>query len=375
MKELAILFAFLVPCVFFSWKLPEKFQLTSISTFTILFLAYQDCQSLFILVFSSSITYFLLKKTNSFKYSITITLILLVTLFVIFKWQYSFNQSSILQKAIPLGMSFYLFRLIHYTIEIYKGNLQEIEYQRFMGYMLFFPVLVIGPIIRLSDWNREVYRRRWDEELFSKGLERIVYGLFKIIVLGNYFFSFKIISYTDSLTNSWLNTYLEYISYVGNTYMQFAGYSDIAIGFSLLLGIRVKENFNYPFLAKNLSDFWNRWHISLSEWCKDYIFMPISSYSRMPWIAVIISMLVLGLWHEFSLRYILWAVFHGVGIILWDSILRFSPIKMPKRMNLISRIFSTFVCIHFVIFSFVWIKEDNIYQAINSLSLLIGLGS
>ena len=112
-----------------------------------------------------------------------------------------------------------------------------------------------------------------------------------------------------------------------------------------MLGIRVKENFNYPFLAKNLSDFWNRWHISLSEWCKDYVFIPI------------------------------WAAFHGVGIIIWDGISRFSFIKIPQQMTVISRIFSIFICIHFVIFSFVWIKENNINQAINSLFILIGLGS
>ena len=108
--------------------------------------------------------------------------------------------------------------------------------------------------------------------------------------------------------------------------MQFAGFSDLAIGMGLLWGIRVMENFNYPFLATNMQGFWTRWHISLSSWCKDYVFQPILAFSRNRWIALIAAMLVLALWHEISLRYILWGVFHSSLILLAVLIRKKSPL-------------------------------------------------
>ena len=107
--------------------------------------------------------------------------------------------------------------------------------------------------------------------------------------------------------------------------MQFAGYSDLAIGMGLLWGIRVMENFNHPFMATNMQDFWTRWHISLSGWCKDYVFQPILAFGRNRWLALVAAMLVLALWHEISWRYILWGVFHSLLILLTVIIRRNSP--------------------------------------------------
>jgi alginate O-acetyltransferase complex protein AlgI len=122
------------------------------------------------------------------------------------------------------------------------------------------------------------------------------------------------------------------IGFTCNAYVQFAGYSDLAIGAGLLWGIRVIENFNYPFLATNMQDFWRRWHISLSSWCRDYVFQPIIAFSRNKWIALSAAMLVLALWHEISGRYILWGIFHGTLVLLTTRFRETAP-GLSKFIN------------------------------------------
>ncbi|CAG1064936.1 Peptidoglycan O-acetyltransferase [uncultured bacterium] len=222
---------------------------------------------------------------------------------------------------VPLGFGFYTLRALHYGLDSVKRALPPHTYWQFVSYMFFLPTIIAGPINRFQEFHRELARRRFDKDLFSKGCERILYGFVKIIVLASYEVSHILRLRIEAMEGQHeiLAAYLDCIRYGLNLYFQFSGYSDVAIGFSMLLGFRIAENFNYPFLARNIGDFWKRWHISLSNWCRDYVYMMALSVSRRPWAAVIASMLVLGVWHELSPRYLAWGVYHGAGIAVWQG--------------------------------------------------------
>jgi alginate O-acetyltransferase complex protein AlgI len=219
---------------------------------------------------------------------------------------------------IPLGMSYYIFRNIHYTVESYNGRIQNEGLLFYLAYNFFLPVLIIGPINRYPEFVRDWQRRRMNNEYFSLGLQRILYGVSKIMIIGNYLLSSKIPSFISNLDENyvWLKAYLSTVTVVLNAYFQFAGYSDIAIGISLLLGIRIMENFNFPFLASNMQEFWSKYHMSLSAFCRDYIYTPIASYFRKPMLGVFITMSIIGLWHEITMPFLIWGLLQALGIYL-----------------------------------------------------------
>jgi alginate O-acetyltransferase complex protein AlgI len=373
MEELLYFIGYSLVTVLITWSFKRKYQMQIVSIACLIFVGYLDWVSFIVLVSSSLGTYFLLHKSEAFSKVVLIATSGLIGIFIYFKLKATIDD-GMFSVALPLGLSFYYFRLLHYVIEVYKGHLKETTLRDFLSFMFYLPVILIGPIIRFADWQKEVKRRRWDPQLFSGGLERILYGLVKSVVLGNYIFSSRLPYYISKIQidQPWLANYLDSLCYTGNSYMQFAGYSDIAIGISMLLGIRVMENFNYPFLAKNINDFWKRWHISLSQWCRDYIFMPIASYSRLAWLAILSSMLILGLWHEFSSRYILWALFHGLGIVIWHFFDKYVTIDLKGGWRRIYDAVCVFITFNFVIVSFVWVKETSFADSIEVFKILLG---
>lgn len=358
------------------WVLNESLQPYVLITATVVFLIISDVISFVILSATSISVFYLLRLGSKQAFYFGITLILQCLLFVVFKISAAVEDGSF-DATLPLGMSFYVFRLLHYSIENYKGNLRNTELKVFLMYMFFLPVIIIGPIIRFGDWTKEMKRRRWNHELFSNGLERIMFGMVKITFLGNFLINAKLTIFIKSLGDdqAWLVNYLECFQYAANSYLQFASYSDIAVGMSMLFGMRIMENFHFPFFATNINDFWKRWHISLSNWCLDYIFMPIASYTRITWLAIIASMLVLGLWHELSLRYILWGSFHGIGIIIWNLQDTYFGKGLSSRAMKIYTIIGRVITLHFVIFSFAFVKEESVSESFKILLSLIGITS
>lgn len=260
------------------------------------------------------------KNRNFRKLKIIISICLPILPLIMYKLGHKMDN-----WLIPLGLSYYAFRQIHVAFEEYKGNASKLSLEDYLQYLFFLPVILVGPIHRLAEMQRSIRRLKWNPLYFSEGLERILYGLVKVSFLGNYLFSNKLPAYAETISTPFLKTYVHLIAFTGNTYMQFSGYSDLAIGMALLWGIRVMENFNYPFLATNMQDFWQRWHISLSTWCRDYVFQPIVAFSRNFWIAIIASMLVLALWHEISMRYIVWGIFQAVLILAATTVRKTLP--------------------------------------------------
>jgi len=315
MKLLIEVILFAIPMILLAWTLPKKYVLLSQIVITGLFIAYQSPISFAILSTITFGNYYLLHKAVLPKpVKVAISLAILVLLIVSAKILFTIHHSWI----IPLGMSYYIFRNIHYTVESYNGRIQNEGLLFYLAYNFFLPVLIIGPINRYPEFVRDWQRRRMNNEYFSLGLQRMLYGVSKIMIIGNYFLSSKFPSLISNLGENyvWLKTYLNTITVVLNAYFQFAGYSDIAIGISLLLGFRVMENFNFPFLASNMQEFWSKYHMSLSAFCRDYIYTPIASYFRKPMLGVFITMSIIGLWHEITMPFLIWGLLQAFGIYL-----------------------------------------------------------
>ncbi|MFT4535532.1 MAG: D-alanyl-lipoteichoic acid acyltransferase DltB (MBOAT superfamily) [Saprospiraceae bacterium] len=366
MEALINILTISIPVIALSWLLPERWQMIPTVVATALFLAWISPISLAILTFTTLSGYYTIKLYPSLTTAILVVIIQMTAIFLYFKLEYAVESSLLRNSILPLGISYYSFRQIHYAIEAYKQQLPKHTITDYISYLFFLPTILIGPINRFPPFLKDLKRRRWDSTLFSLGLERILYGLAKITIIGNWLLVFKLNNYIFSIQaeHPWLADYLRVVKYVGNAYVQFAGYSDVAIGLSMLLGFKITENFNFPFLASNIADFWRRWHISLSEWCRDYVFYPFLGISRNAVFSIMMSMLVLGAWHEISLRFLLWGGMHAVAISIWHKYEGSLAHQKISGFPNFQKGLGILITIHFVMFSFVLTMEDTIWESI-----------
>ena len=259
--------------------------------------------------------------------------------------------------VLPLGLAFFSLRLIHYLFESFKGSLRTHQLAEYACYQFLPSVLPAGPIHRFDEFLRDWRRRRWHTPAFALGAQRVLYGLAKVIVVGGILAGSKVNAVAGPIIHrgGMAGTYVATLLFWLTLYVEFSGYSDIAIGFALMMGIEVRENFNRPFVARNIAEFWKRWHFSLSSWCRDYVFVPVMAVTRRQWVAVIASMVVLGLWHDLSLRYILWGTYHGAGIAVFrrfEAGMGARIAALPPVPGMAWRSFATLLTLHFVLFSF-----------------------
>lgn len=363
---------FCVPVILLSWILPEPKQLYPSVLATGIFLFVFAPESLCILLITTFATFYTLRYSKNITAAVVSICTILFSIFLYFKLGY--GKSVLVERLLPLGISYYSFRQIHYAMEVYKNKIPKHTLNEFLTYIFFLPSFLIGPIHHFPEFLKDLKRRRWDSMLFSEGLERILYGFAKIIILGNFILSDRcvaLVKWLDSINYTWLATYTDVLRFTINAYFQFAGYSDIAIGLSLLLGFRIMENFNAPFLAVNISDFWQRWHISLSSWCRDYVYYPFYSITRNSYIGVFFSMLLIALWHSISWNYILWAFAHVLAINIWN-IYQHSPLQQTIHRYIISaKWVGRFITFHFVAFSFVLTCYSNMDDVIKTFKKLL----
>ena len=246
-----------------------------------------------------------------------------------------------------------------------------------MGYLFFPATIFAGPIHRYPAFVSET-EVRIDAQKVANGLERILYGYATIAILSNYLLSDLIMPYlfTGATEGSAAFHYLDALNHGATIYLQFAGYSDIAIGFALWLGHRVIENFNWPFLRTDISAFWRSWHISLSSWCREYVFTAVHALTRNGVLAALATMLVIGLWHGASLNYIMWGTYHGIGIVAHRYWRRSRPrawvhgtLPAPVHAS-----FGWFVTLQFVLLGFVLTKEAQFGGALSAYAALLGIG-
>ncbi len=344
------------------------------------FLAIYAPLSLVILVLLSLTTYLIvsthIKELSGIKTCVAIVAnIAVLGYYKIQVGSHADTEDSLTSIVIPLGLAFYTLRLVHYILEAYKGTLPRHQLSDFIHYLFFFPTIVVGPIHRFAEFKRDLRRHHWDFGMIAQGCERILYGYVKLTFLANYLISGVFAQYITTCGEATdpLVIYLEMIRAGLNLYMQFSGFSDIAIGFARILGFKVMENFNWPYFQKNISDFWRCWHISLTSWCREYIFTTVLSTLRSPAVAAITTMIVIGVWHEFSLRFVVWGLYHGMGIAVWQNFQkhkRYLP-TLPQRIKPIIDALSILLTLHFVWFGFAIVMYPTLGEGFTAIKTVI----
>ena len=226
-----------------------------------------------------------------------------------------------LNIALPVGISFYTFMTLSYTIDVYKGRLAPARsFHEYALFVAFFPKLLAGPIERATNFLPQIAAKRSIQpEQIVHGAQEIIYGLFKKIVIADGLAQSVNGLFAGSFRMSWADAIIGALFFTIQIYCDFSGYSDIATGISRLLGFNLMRNFHFPYFSRNPSEFWGRWHISLSSWFRDYVFFPLGGPygSTFRWIKnVLITFLVTGLWHGAAWNFVLWGLFHGVLLCL-----------------------------------------------------------
>ncbi len=241
-----------------------------------------------------------------------------------FAVQFSQSTNSILPSLPPLGISFFTFEFVHYLFEVRRGGKPIRSPLKFLLFAIFFPSLVAGPIKRYPQFLASLGEgsQRFQLGNISNGLFRIAVGFFKKVVIADNLTFYVTTNFPDfaslSLGDRWV--FLAAISF--RILMDFSGYSDIAIGTAQLLGVRLPENFNWPYLAGNIRDFWQRWHMSLTSWVRDYIYIPLGG-NRLGAVRRVfngfIAFALIGLWHGPAWNFVVWGLYHGAGLGICSS--------------------------------------------------------
>jgi len=284
----------------------------------------------------------------------------------------SFDISRII---LPVGISFYTFQTISYTVDVYRGKLKPVKNIIDFGfYVSFFPQLVAGPIVRAAEFIPQLYQKfKLTKQEFGHAIFLILNGLVKKMLISDYIsINFVDRVFDSPLSFTGFENLMAVYGYSIQIYCDFSGYTDIAIGVALLLGFRLPLNFNSPYKAMNITDFWRRWHISLSSWLRDYLYIPLGGNKKSKtrtYINLMITMLLGGLWHGASLRFVIWGGIHGIGLIfhkLWAklnlSLSKYYTTRSSK--NFLYRFISVFTTFHLVTFAWIFFRAGTMDDAL-----------
>ena len=265
------------------------------------------------------------------------------------------------QVHLPLGISFFTFQAISYLVDVYRRETSAQENRYNLGlYISLFPQLIAGPIVRYRDIASQILKRTHSIELFSSGVQRFVYGLAKKMLIANPLGEVADMVFAQSAGDlsapvAWLGI----LCYTLQIYFDFSGYSDMAIGLGRMFGFRFLENFNYPYISRSIQEFWRRWHISLSTWFRDYLYIPLGGNrvsSARTYFNLILVFLLCGLWHGASWNFIVWGMIHGSFLIMERAWL---GQVLNKSISLFRHTYTLFV----VIIAWVFFRADSLSEA------------
>lgn len=272
----------------------------------------------------------------------------------------------------PIGISFYTFQSISYLVDVYRKDVEpQWDIFKLALYICLFPQLIAGPIVKYHDIADQIDNR---EESFDKvvyGIKRFIIGLSKKVLIANTLgavankiFTQEVIAIDPMI--GWLGA----ISYAFQLYYDFSGYSDMAIGLGYIFGFKFMENFNYPYISKSITEFWRRWHISLSTWFKEYLYIPLGGNRVKPYrvyLNLFIVFLSTGIWHGASWTFILWGVWNGLFIIL-EKVTSWHK-KEGKVISLLQHIY----CIAVFLFGWILFRSDSVHYALDYIANMFGL--
>jgi len=251
-----------------------------------------------------------------------------------------------LQISLPIGISFYTFQTMSYVIDVYRDDAPVSKnFINFGTYVALFPQLIAGPIVRYRDVAEQLVNRRETLEMFTKGVKLFMVGLAKKVIIANTMGTLTTNIFATTDENGVVGTWVGMIAYTFQIYFDFSGYSDMACGLGNMMGFEFLKNFNYPYIAKSITDFWRRWHISLSTWFKEYVYIPLGG-NRKGVKRQIINLLIVwgltGLWHGAAYNFVLWGLYYGLLLILEKFVLKKFLDRLP---SFVQHIYTLFIII------------------------------
>ena len=370
-SSITFIYYFLPLLLFVYFIASKKYRNLILLIFSLLFYFFGEPKYIIILILSCILNYYFGNKiynSNNKKKWLVISIIYNIGQLLIFKYTDFFIENinnifnsniNYLYIVMPIGISFFTFQALGYVIDLYMckhkpaNNLLD-----FMTYISLFPQLIAGPIVRYIDVHKELTKRDSNFDKFGEGTKRFIIGLAKKVLIANVLGEFA----SDLIEVDLLSSWLKPILFTLQIYFDFSGYSDMAIGLGLILGFRFLENFNYPLIASSITDFWRRWHISLSSWFRDYVYIPlggnrvsISKHIR----NIFIVWFLTGFWHGASWNFIIWGLYFGIILIIEKLFL--------KRILDKTKVFKHIYTILIVIVSFLIFNSNNISDIIIGL--------
>ena len=393
-SSLTFLFAFLpITLILYHIKNNRNYRNIILLIVSLIFYSWGEPKTIIIMIFAIIFNYFIAIKMEDSKNSkpyLIYSLIFNIGILFFFKYFNFFVEDVLMVKnfplkiMLPIGISFYTFQIMSYVIDVYRGVVKAQRNILYLGcYVSMFPQLIAGPIVRYETIAKELIEREESIQQFAQGLRRFIIGLAKKIIIANQMaiISDKIFL---ELGNDEITTLLAWsatLAFTLQIYFDFSGYSDMAIGLGHMFGFKFLENFNYPYIAKTVTDFWRRWHISLSSWFKDYVYIPLggSRVTQTRWIFNIAVVWALtGLWHGASYNFIIWGIYYGIILVLEKIFLN----KVLKNVPIIQRLLTLLIIlISWVIFNstsisqiFVFLKNMFVINGSFNLNVLNNLG-
>lgn len=315
------------------WSLPHKVRGALLSSVWFIYLLGLDQTGPILALMLGFAFYWILPRRDSrlvaARWMTTILIFLALGILAYFKYlpaaDARFGFAPMPNIVLPLGISYFTFKLIHYAVEVRRGTIPHHRFGEFLGYLLHFPTFTMGPIERFDHYlkHREY---NWRSEFVVDGMSRILHGLVKRFALADVLLptmlgpmptvgEFLEHLHEYHVAAAWwflIRTYLY-------AYLEFSGYTDMAIGTSRFFGVRIMENFRFPILATNISDFWQRWHMTLTGWCQSYVYMPLLGLTRNPYLATYGAFATMGLWHAGAMQWLSWGLWHSSGIAVYVS--------------------------------------------------------
>lgn len=348
-----------------------------------LFVLYADYRFAIVLFIISLSTWFFAKKGKFISLGIIIPLVALG----FFKYTNFFAESfaklfgkdyTLLNIILPIGISFYTFSAISYIVDVKRGKVEAKNFKDVALYLAYFPKITSGPIQKCSDFFEQINKRRnigW--HTFSAGIQIFLFGLFKKIVLADRLSVFVNQVYDTPLAFGSLTVFLATIAYSLQIYFDFSGYSDMAIGVSKMLDIHLPRNFNLPYLSHNVTELWKRWHISLSSWLHEYLYISLGGNRKgkiRTYINLIATMVIGGIWHGANWTYIIWGLLHGFALAvhkIWANFFNSAQKVHSKISNYIS-ILITFL---FTTFCWIFFRAESLSHAITIIKRILSFES
>lgn len=335
---------------------------------SLVFYAYGEPIYVILLVASSAGNYILARLTGECpkirKLTMTLAVVINLGLLVIFKYSgflvETFNSITgagipVPQVRMPVGISFFTFQALSYVIDVYRGDASvQKNFGKVLLYISFFPQLIAGPIVKYHDVEAEINNRKQTPEEIGKGIRRFIAGLSKKILIANTMGLVADNLFGAAATGitgpgAWLGA----VSYMLQIYFDFSGYSDMALGLGMMFGFHFHENFDYPYISASIREFWRRWHMSLSGWFKEYLYIPLGGNRRGKFRTVVNKMIVFvctGIWHGASFNFLFWGIYHGFFLML-EEYIPFIGKKGGKLKSFFQHVYALLVvCVGFVFF-------------------------